>query len=113
MSGVMRAASLCGLLILVAGCASQQPSNAQKSMIGMSKADLRGCMGAPEASAVNGDTETWTYGSASRGKSAGRCKADLVMTQGRLTRIDYHGDAGAEVTKGGVCGFIVEKCARP
>jgi hypothetical protein len=100
-------------LILLAGCALQQPSEAQKTMIGMSKEAVRGCMGAPEISAVSGNAETWTYASPNRGKSGGQCKADLVMTGGRVSRIDYRGDTGDQVTKGGVCGFIVEKCARP
>lgn len=113
MSGVMRAAPLSGLLVLLAGCALQQPSDAQKSMVGLSKDAVRSCMGAPEASVVNGNTETWTYGSPNRGKSGGQCKADLVMTEGRVSRIDYRGDVGDQVMKGGVCGFIVEKCARP
>ncbi len=98
---------------LLASCALQQPSDAQKSMVGMSKEQVRGCMGAPEALAANGTTEVWTYASSNRGKSGGQCKADLVMMQGSVSRIDYHGDAGNEVTRGGVCGFIVEKCARP
>jgi outer membrane protein assembly factor BamE (lipoprotein component of BamABCDE complex) len=100
-------------LTLLAACALQQPSDAQKSMVGMSKEQVRGCMGAPESSAMNGVTEVWTYTSANRGKSSGQCKADLILAQGRISRIDYHGDAGNEVTRGGVCGFIVEKCARP
>jgi len=113
MPNVMRTAPLSGLLILLAGCTLQQPSDAQKTMLGMSKDQVRSCMGAPEATAMNGNTETWTYGSANRGKSGGQCKADLVMSDGRLSRIDYRGDAGDQVTKGGVCGSIVEKCARP
>lgn len=107
------ARALMPCLILLAGCALQQPSEAQKTMIGMSKEAVRGCMGAPEAMAANGNTETWTYASPNRGKSGGQCKADLVMTAGRVSRVDYRGDTGDQVTKGGVCGFIVEKCARP
>lgn len=113
MPNTMRWAPLFGLLVLVSGCALQQPSDAQKSMVGLSKEAIRGCMGAPQASAVNGNTETWTYASPNRGKSGGQCKADLVMTEGRVSRVDYRGDTGNQVTKGGVCGFIVEKCARP
>jgi hypothetical protein len=100
-------------LVLLTGCALQQRSEAQKTMVGMSKDQVRGCMGAPEATAMNGSTETWTYASPNRGKSGGQCKADLVMSEGRLSRIDYRGDAGDQVTKGGICGFIVEKCAPP
>jgi len=100
-------------LALLAGCALQQPSEAQKTMVGMSKEQVRGCMGAPAATAMAGTAEVWTYNSPNRGKSSGQCKADLVMSEGRLSRIDYRGDGGGEVTKGGVCGFIVEKCARP
>jgi outer membrane protein assembly factor BamE (lipoprotein component of BamABCDE complex) len=104
--------SLLGLALL-AGCALQQPSDAQKSMVGMSMEQVRGCMGAPETAAANGNTEIWTYASSNHGKSGGQCKADLVMAQGLVSRVDYRGDAGNDVTKGGICGFIVEKCARP
>jgi hypothetical protein len=100
-------------LILMGGCALQQPSEAQKTMVGMSKAQVQGCMGAPQTSAINENKEVWTYASLNRGKSGGECKADLVMSQGLVSRVDYRGDAGDQVMKGGVCGFIVEKCARP
>lgn len=100
-------------VFLLAGCAMHQPSEAQTTMVGMSKDQVRSCMGTPEAMTANGNSETWTYGSANHGKSGGQCKADLVMSEGRLSRIDYRGDAGNQVTRGGICGFIVEKCARP
>ena len=100
-------------LTLLAGCALQQPSEAQKTMVGMSKEQVRGCMGAPAATAMTGTAEVWTYNSPNHVKSGGQCKADLTMSQGLVSRVDYRGDAGDQVTKGGVCGFIVEKCARP
>ena len=99
-------------LVLLASCALQQPSEAQKTMVGMSKEQIRDCMGAPETTTADGNTEVWTYASPNRGKSGGQCKADLTMSQGLVSRVDYRGDAGDQVTKGGVCGFIVEKCAR-
>ena len=98
---------------LLTGCALQQPSEAQKTMVGMSQEQVRSCMGAPSETAITGNAEIWTYNSPNRGKSGGQCKADLTMSQGLVSRVDYRGDAGDQVTKGGVCGSIVEKCARP
>jgi outer membrane protein assembly factor BamE (lipoprotein component of BamABCDE complex) len=100
-------------LVLLAGCALQRPSEAQKTMVGMSKEQVRGCMGAPAETAMARNAEVWTYNSPNHGKSGGQCKADLTMSQGLVSRVDYRGDAGDQVTKGGICGFIVEKCARP
>jgi hypothetical protein len=99
--------------LVLAGCALQRPSEAQKTMVGMSQEQVRGCMGAPAETAMAGNAEVWTYNSPNHGKSGGQCKADLTLSKGLVSRIDYRGDAGGQVTKGGICGFIVEKCARP
>ncbi|MGH7103959.1 MAG: PDZ domain-containing protein [Acetobacteraceae bacterium] len=52
--------------VCLAGCAierAQEATEAQKSMVGMSKEQVLACMGSPANSAEVGDTEVWTYNS--------------------------------------------------
>ncbi|MFM0244913.1 hypothetical protein [Paraburkholderia sediminicola] len=51
-------------LALLAGCSigrAQTAAAAQTQMIGLSKGDVLACMGIPQAKAVEGDVEVWSY----------------------------------------------------
>src|SRR5258708_7472942 len=106
-------------MMLVTGLSSacsieraQQASQARSVMIGMPKERLLSCMGAPVHSVSAGNTEVWTYyssngqtdtsGSAtafgnnfafgSATSTTRSCKTDVVMSAGRVVRVNYSGN---------------------
>lgn len=112
---------------------AQEASEAQASMVGMPKEQVLQCMGSPANSTIAGATEVWTYNSgngwtdtfqtahASGGPYSASasgfaistkrfCKVDVVMTAGRVSRINYSGPTGGLITKGEQCAFAVENC---
>lgn len=53
-----------GAFTLLAGCSierAQTAAAAQTQMIGLAKGDVLACMGIPQAKAVAGDVEVWSY----------------------------------------------------
>jgi hypothetical protein len=127
------------IVLAVAGCAFQRAetaSQAQATMVGMSKEKVLACMGTPVRAGKAGATEVWTYdsgdnqtdsiGSASVyggrfwGSAFGSitsvtrsCKIDVVMTQGHVTKINYSGLTGGLLTSGEECGYAVDNCVQP
>jgi outer membrane protein assembly factor BamE (lipoprotein component of BamABCDE complex) len=131
---------VCGLF--VAGCAvmrAKEASEAQATMVGMSKEQILACMGVPAAKAVEGSTEVWSYnsgngqtvgfGSSSASVSGGRgyasgygfssmvtqqrfCTVNVTMLNGRVDRINYVGPTGGLITQGEQCAFAIENCVR-
>jgi hypothetical protein len=112
---------------------AQEASEAQASMVGMPKEQVLQCMGSPASTAIAGATEVWTYNSgngwtdtfATAHASGGSysttafgsaistkrfCKVDVVMTAGRVARVNYSGPTGGLITKGEQCAFAVENC---
>jgi hypothetical protein len=70
MRAISRAAFAIGVCILsvaaLAGCAIQRAetaSTARTAMVGMPKEDVLACMGSPNTSGAQGDTEVWGYNS--------------------------------------------------
>lgn len=122
----------------IAGCTimrAQVAAEAQETMIGMSKEDVLSCMGAPTNTAVAGGTEVWSYmsgdghtdtfGVASSFGSYGLatafgssstsmlyCKIDVVLTGGRVRRVNYSGPTGALLVQGEQCAYAVNNCAK-
>jgi len=126
--------AIASIALSVAGCAIQRAetaSKAQATMAGMSKGQVLSCMGTPVRAGKAGDTEVWTYesgdnqtntfGSASAlghvafGSSTSEtlsCKIDVVMNEGRVTRINYSGPTGGLLTAGEECGYAVDNCVQ-
>jgi hypothetical protein len=111
---------------LLAACTverSQDAAQAQKTMIGFDKSHVQDCMGPPLATRATGDTEVWTYSSATapapdRSQSASLtprlfCQADIAMTKGAVTGIVYSGATGGMFTRDEQCGQLVARCLPP
>jgi len=122
--------------LMVAGCQFQRAhdaAEAQATMIGMPKEQVLQCMGSPASSATAGATEVWTYNSGNGwtdtfgtahvsggtysatavGSSISTkrfCKVDIVMTGGRVSRINYSGPTGGLLSGGEQCAYAVENC---
>ena len=133
-------AAVCGLV--VASCAvmrAKEATEAQATMVGMSKEQILACMGVPAAKAVEGATEVWSYnsgngqtvgfGSSSASVSGGRgyasgygfssmvtqqrfCTVNVTMLNGRVDRINYVGPTGGLITQGEQCAFAIDNCVR-
>lgn len=112
---------------------AQEASDAQASMVGMQKEQVLACMGSPAGMAAVGGTEVWTYNSGNgrtdtigvadawggwghafgigTSTSTSRyCKVDVVMTGGRVSRLNYTGPTGGLLTGGEQCAFAVQNC---
>jgi hypothetical protein len=103
---------------------------AQQKMIGLSKQKILACIGAPAKRARIGSTDIWTYpiGDArvesplfspalDMGASAlmgadnrSSCNVNVVMTNGRVTQVVYHGADGGTLPLGRQCLFAVQNC---
>jgi hypothetical protein len=123
-----------GLMFIVAllGCASHQRAavaeRARSEMVGMSKADLLACTGAPLRTASADDIEVLTYAGGGDGTSAAvantsgsattaagvshrhYCEVSFVLKGGVVARVNYAGRTGGLLTKGEQCAFVVENC---
>jgi len=115
----------------LSGCVAQQRAEtakrAQTELVGISKADLLACAGAPVRSASSGDTEVMTYvgggdsiivgGGAASTAGGGvatvqrrYCEVSFVLRSGRVEKINYAGRTGGLVTGGEQCAFVVQNC---
>ena len=128
---VASALSILGLT----GCMVERAAmarSAQQSMIGLSKEGVLACMGAPINHASVGETEVWSYMSGNGrvqssefvtggngivsglGVTTQRfCKIDVVMTAGRVSRINYSGPTGGLISEGEQCAYAVSNCMQP
>jgi hypothetical protein len=105
---------------VAAGCAFQRAqiaSDAQTSMVGLTKEQTLACMGPPASKAVEGATEVWSFDSGNGMTQYGDgvavrrfCKVNLTMTGGRINRVDYLGPTGGLLTPGEQCAFALEHC---
>ncbi len=128
--------------LILAGCALQRAqvaSAAQEQMVGMSSEEVLACMGPPELSDAEGETEVWTYHSGGRTVGSGTsfgfgtggysgfglgvgvgsynsrdlyCQVNVFMADERVSRIAYQGPTGGLVSEGEQCAYAVENCVR-
>ena len=117
--------------LVLGGCQPLEVDQvAQQSMIGLSARDIRACLGPPAHRTPAGQaTEIWTYpGGELRGYGPqwaillnanlppfggiGTCEVTLVMTNERVSQVDYAGADGQALPLGQECLFPVERCAR-
>jgi hypothetical protein len=138
----MKGLALGIVALILAGCALQRAqvaSEAQVQMIGMTSEDVLACMGPPEASDAEGETEVWTYNSGGRTVGGGTsfgfgtggysgfgvgvgvgsynsrdlyCQVNVFLADGRVSRIGYEGPTGGLATQGEQCAYAVENCVR-
>lgn len=118
--------------LFVSSCTIQRSNTAaaaKKSMIGISKEQVLACMGSPGRTSAVGSTEVWRYGSGgnhSTGFGAGSsywgvgfgsfdsysyyCIVDVVMTNDKVTKLNYSGPTGALLVPDEQCAFAVQNC---
>ena len=105
--------------VMLSACSiqrAQEASEAQASMVGMQKERVLACMGAPAHNATVGATEVWTYnsggvhGDPDNGIPARYCKVDIVMSDDRVSRVNYSGPTGGLLSKGEQCAYAVDNC---
>jgi hypothetical protein len=137
-SGYRQILAAIGLFLLAGGCAIQRAvvaSEAKDHMVGFSKEQILACMGPPASKATEGATEVWSYGSgdgttissaqATGGTMFGRptvnaigmsqqrfCTVNVIMTGGRVSRVNYSGPTGGLLTAGEQCAYAVANCAK-
>ena len=111
--------------LVLSGCAFQRAEVAQDArvqMVGMSKEQVLGCMGAPATKAAEGTTEVWGFNSgngmtvvdASYGRygssavaSSRFCNINIVFASGQVATVNYAGTAVP------IAGLAVEDIAPP
>ena len=112
--------------VVFAGCSHQQTqiaNEAPNQMIGLSREQVLTCMGAPTKQAATGATEVWSYDSGNSaagitGNSAAginrvrNCMVNVVMTDGRVSSVNYVGDTRGPITQSEQCAFAVQNCVR-
>jgi hypothetical protein len=114
------------------GRAAEVDQIAQQKMIGLAKNKILACLGAPAKRVRIGATEIWTYpigeapfetlffspalsmGPAPPSAPSGAsCNVNIVMTNGAVTQVVYHGGDGGPLPLGRECQFPVAACAEP
>lgn len=101
------------LSLVVAGCSVQRAYVAQKarsSLVGITKSELLSCAGAPARSGSTEDMEVLTYVGDGGSTGALPCEVSFVLTNERVTKINYAGRTGGLLTKGEQCAVVVESC---
>ena len=84
-----------------------------QKIVGMSRAELLSCMGPANNTAQDGNMEFITYSHRNfYGPYAYRCDANIVLTDGRVTRLRVTGDEvnGTLDVTSGVCRAMIAKC---
>jgi outer membrane protein assembly factor BamE (lipoprotein component of BamABCDE complex) len=127
MTRIGTAAMLC---IALGGCAIQRAEIAQDAraqMVGMSKEQVLGCMGAPGNKAAEGATEVWGYSSGNGmtvvnanynrfgGTAVGTsrfCNINVVFASGHVSAVNYTGPTGGLLSAGEQCAYAVNACVR-
>jgi outer membrane protein assembly factor BamE (lipoprotein component of BamABCDE complex) len=105
---------------------AQIASDAQTTMVGMTKEQVLACMGPPMTKAAEGGgTEAWSYASGDgtthtivsggngwlSGSSSQRyCTVNVTMVAGRVNRLNYVGPTGGLLTAGEQCAFALQNC---
>jgi hypothetical protein len=113
------------ILTLLFGCVSATiehranvAQRAKTELIGMSKADILNCAGAPIRSNKSGNLEYFTYiGSSGQVDQHGNvpadsryCKVTFIFKDNKVIGIDYTGRTGGRLSNDEQCAFVVEKC---
>ncbi len=136
----MRALALGCAAMLLAGCTvnrAQDAETAQTKMMGLSQERLLACMGEPANKAVEGNRAVWSYNSESEqsprhfctlelvtliGPSCvdwfspptpplkRACTVNIVMSNARVTQVNYVGPTGESLTHGEQCRSAIENC---
>ena len=124
-------AILCGPLSALLLGAAEVDQVAQQAMIGLSKRAILACLGEPATRVrVGQGTQIWTYpNNWMRGYGPqwalglnpnlrpfapfAPCEVKLVMTNARVSRIDYGAADGGSLPIGQECPFAVERCVDP
>lgn len=112
------------------GCSimrAQTAADAQTEMVGMSRAQIRSCMGPATRTASAGADEIWLYDMGNgrinasqagtrNGDAAVRpgrhCTVVVTMRNGRVDQLSYLGVTGGMLTRDEQCAFAVENCVR-
>ena len=125
------------LCLAASGCKFtrvETASRAQTEMIGMSKAAVLACMGAPAAKEAAEQIEVWSYpsggdvdtfgtgtayssgssvyGSGVASSKQRYCVVSIVMQNDIVTRVNYQGRTGGLLTEGEQCAFAVTNCVQ-
>jgi len=99
-------------------------NGAKQSMLGMSKANLITCAGAPLRSSTINGTEYLTYSHADAYSDASskltgilvgsalyfECTATFSINNGRISKVTFSGKTGGKFTQGAACYNIVAQC---
>lgn len=128
---VKRFATIGTCLVILSGCAMQRAqlaSEAKERLVGQTKEQVLGCMGPPANKMAEGTTEVWSYasgngqvnatgaywgyGASSYSGSQLFCTVNLVMQDGRVSRVNYIGPTGTFMLEGEQCAFAVESCVQ-
>jgi hypothetical protein len=114
---------------------AQVATDAKAKMVGMSKEQVLACMGPPSGRAAVGQTEVWSYpsggdtstfstasGSIDASGNANAfgtsrtlhryCVVNVVMTEDRVSAVNYNGRTGGWATHGEQCAFAVQNCVQ-
>lgn len=118
----MNLVALLALSLLLFGCANKKSKEAEKApvdIVGMNKAQILSCAGAPAKSTKSNNVEvlTYSYAGGQSGATSGvaqktQCSASFVFERDRLTRYNYSGQFVGLATQGGPCGVIVANCIK-
>jgi hypothetical protein len=92
---------------------SDEASQAKTELIGMTRANVESCMGAPFDAESDGTTATLTYNSNHRPEEKLFCKVDIDIDKGIVSRVRYSGWTGGMLSRDEQCAPIVEKCLAP
>ena len=132
---MVRLATILFMAVFLFGCSFERAKVAQQAksdLVGMKKVEVISCMGAPSSFIKQDNVEvlTYRYDGDSHSiamatsidtdvaivpmKTARRaCIVDLVLTDGVVSRVNYHGRTGGLATQGEQCALLVRNCVRP
>jgi hypothetical protein len=108
--------AMTGSLAGLAGCVyqrSEEASQARTELIGMTRAHVESCMGAPFDAETDGSTVLLTYNSSHRPEEKLFCRVDIEISKGLVSQVRYSGWTGGMLSRDEQCAPIVEKCLAP
>ena len=92
---------------------SEEASQARAELIGMTRAHVESCMGAPFDAESDGTTATLTYNSSHSPEDKLFCRVDIEISKGLVSQVHYSGWTGGMLSRDEQCAPIVEKCLAP
>ena len=130
-TSLVRSAAIAVLLAAALGACADRPEIdqiAQVAIIGLSRTDIRACLGEPAGRRHVGQaTEIWSYPDGvtttetppwaigldfSVLEPRENCDVKLIMTNGRVSQVNYSLPDGRALPLGRQCSFAVQECAR-